>query len=643
MPILNLFKQRILFVIPLSVISVIVIIISFTKIHSLNDKKEQTFDKLNHLSSMISEINSLERDFFDYESINPSFYETSKSEVLDRSNLLFKELEYSLRDLNNRLLEREITQHINRLTQNIREHSNLYDSISFCIRHRGFKDYGLEGKMRKEIHFIENHSPFENLAGILMLRRHEKDYFLRKQSSYISKVEKQLNHLRQCVIDCKIDTIQKKIYTKSLDKYDYYFSEIVRYENIIGITRNSGLNAAITNHSKEIITTIDNIKTQIKTALNSRIYIISSLYTVSIIMLLSLLGLSFYSSRQLGVPMQKLTNSIRESVKNNFSPEHPIYYTQGNSEIARLSRDIQKMHEKIITYKQRLQRNHTEIQTQNQELHLQKNELDIALANIEEKNINLTSSINYAKRIQEAILPDKEKLDSIFKSHFVLYKPKDIVSGDYYWVTQKNQHKVIVAMDCTGHGVPGAFMTLLGGMLLNKYIKGDDNPQPKEILAKIDHNIRELLNQNKNGSHDGMDMAICVINDDTKKLLYAGAKMPLLYLCNNEILKIKATKRSVGGVIYMNTPEKEYEQHEIDLCSSSTLYLYSDGYQDQFGGMDNKKINRKKLEKTLETNSTLPLETQKLKLEKHLNEWMNPSKETAYEQTDDVMVIGVLV
>jgi serine phosphatase RsbU (regulator of sigma subunit) len=255
---------------------------------------------------------------------------------------------------------------------------------------------------------------------------------------------------------------------------------------------------------------------------------------------------------------------------------------------------------------------------------------------IQEINQDLTSSINYAKRIQEAILPFDERISRELPEYFILWKPRDIVSGDFYWFA--DSPLIITAVDCTGHGVPGALMSMLGSEALGHLVNEREIVEADAILNNLNQEIRRLLKQTETGNQDGMDMALCVIDKQQKQMQYAGAKNPLVYIQNNEMKVIKAENFPIGGFHKSSTGEEKYLKHLIDISIPTTFYLFSDGYQDQFGGEKGKKFMVTRFHQLLFDIHQLPMPEQKQILEKTIEDWMQIGKQ---RQIDDILVIGV--
>ena len=254
---------------------------------------------------------------------------------------------------------------------------------------------------------------------------------------------------------------------------------------------------------------------------------------------------------------------------------------------------------------------------------------------IEEQHKNITSSINYAQRIQEAMLPPSEQLKSLLTDSFVLFLPRDKVSGDFYWAkileTKNYDQFGLAAVDCTGHGVPGAFMSMIAMNALNSIV-GKGITSASEILSNLHHEIYTSLKQNKSGNKDGMDMALCTIDLRNKVLTYAGAKNPLLYIKDGEIHQIRGDKHPIGGG---KDAQVLFKEHQVKIEDGMTFYMYSDGYVDQFGGPDNMKFMSKKFKELLLRIAHLPMEEQCKRLEGEFEKWKGSQK-----QIDDVLVLG---
>lgn len=265
---------------------------------------------------------------------------------------------------------------------------------------------------------------------------------------------------------------------------------------------------------------------------------------------------------------------------------------------------------------------------------------------IEQKNKDITDSINYAKRIQHAILPENNKIAQALPGSFILFIPKDIVSGDFYWFSelqdQDSSYKIIAAIDCTGHGVPGAFMSMIGNDLLNQIVKEKRITAPSEILNNLHNGIRESLKQynDKAGVKDGMDISLCSINIEKKELQYAGAHNSLYFFKKeNEqfnFKELKADRYGIGGEV--RGAKRTFTNHCIKLETGDTVYLFTDGFHDQFGGSNNKKYTSRRFRELLHTIQNMKMNEQQHALKKSIDEWKGNEV-----QTDDILVLGIKI
>jgi serine phosphatase RsbU (regulator of sigma subunit) len=249
---------------------------------------------------------------------------------------------------------------------------------------------------------------------------------------------------------------------------------------------------------------------------------------------------------------------------------------------------------------------------------------------VEHKNKEITDSINYAKRIQEAILPSRADLASNLSNGFILYKPKDIVAGDFYWLEQVENSTYVAAADCTGHGVPGALVSVICSSALSKTLLEENKFETGLILDRTRELVIEKFSKSEENVQDGMDISLCRING--KELEWSGANNPLWVISDGELLEIKPNKQPIGKI---DNPAA-FTTHSLTLKANSMVYLFTDGYADQFGGEEGKKFKYKAFKELLIAISELTLNQQKEQLDAHFEAWKG-----AHEQVDDVCVIGI--
>ena len=272
----------------------------------------------------------------------------------------------------------------------------------------------------------------------------------------------------------------------------------------------------------------------------------------------------------------------------------------------------------------------------NEMITIQKQEVEIQKEIVELKSKEMLDSINYAKRIQEAILPPENIVKQFLPNSFVLYLPKDIFSGDFYWVEPWGDKILFAAVDCTGHGVPGALMSIVGYNLLGKAVNELGLSRPALILNSLSKGIGKTLRQTGTDSEvkDGMDIALCSLDHKTKMLEYAGAFNPLYIIREGKLIEIHSDKNPIGT--YMDGQLKNYTNQEIQLQEDDVVYVFTDGYADQFGGEKGKKFKYKSLQNLLLSIQDRSMEEQKSILIKNLNDWKGN-----LEQVDDILVMGI--
>jgi len=254
---------------------------------------------------------------------------------------------------------------------------------------------------------------------------------------------------------------------------------------------------------------------------------------------------------------------------------------------------------------------------------------------IEQQRLNITDSIHYASRIQKALMLPSEKLDKLMPSHFVLNKPKDIVSGDYYWVAHKNDRLIITVADCTGHGVPGAFMSILGINLLNEIVNNLENPGANDILNELREQVIKALGQTgqKDEAKEGMEMALCLVDFEHKMIQFSGAFRPMYLISEGELSVITGDRMPIG--IY-EAEKVSFSNKEVPFKEKDLIYLFTDGFVDQIGGLQRKTFKSVRFKKLLKEISHKPLDEQKSILREEHEIWR-----AGQEQIDDILILGV--
>ena len=339
---------------------------------------------------------------------------------------------------------------------------------------------------------------------------------------------------------------------------------------------------------------------------------------------------------EMGNALNELINSMHQTTKfaeetgaGNFNAAYTPLSKDDN-----LGHSLIKMRDNLAENERSLEQ---KVKERTEEVVRQKEEIEVKNGELEVLYKQVTDSILYAKRIQEAILPPDSYIKELVPNSFVLFKPKDIVSGDFYWFDKKEEMVYFSAVDCTGHGVPGAFMSLVGHNVLKDIVNNTKLKKPGEMLNKMREMVVKTLHADtdENRAKDGMDMTLCAINYATLELQYAAAYNPLYIIRNGELIEHPANKFPIGAFV---GERKDFDNRTVQLEKGDTIYLFSDGYADQFGGPKGKKFMVGNFRKLLLKVSEAPITEQKKILDESLMQWQD-----THEQVDDILLIGVKI
>jgi len=313
-------------------------------------------------------------------------------------------------------------------------------------------------------------------------------------------------------------------------------------------------------------------------------------------------------------------------------------YLYINLRLANLEKAKKELEEEVHKRTEEIRNQNEELETQKEEIAAQRDHAEEQRDHIETQNEEIQASIRYAHRIQTAALPPKNQLDLILKDYFVLNKPRDIVSGDFFWVAQNDSHYFFSVGDCTGHGVPGAFMSMLGLSALTDIVKSLQICKASTIMNLLRERIQESLHQvgeNEMASNDGMDISLCIYDPQTRKLQFSAAHNPLYIIRNGEVEIIPADKMEIGSYL---VEKREFTNHEIQCEPGDLLYLFSDGFPDQFGGPNGKKYKYLQFREFLVSIHNEPMVRQKWLLDEEIESWKG-----TFPQVDDIMVMGIRI
>lgn len=354
-----------------------------------------------------------------------------------------------------------------------------------------------------------------------------------------------------------------------------------------------------------------------------------SIFTITLLIVIYLIS---NKTKVITTPIKKLVENVNRITNGHLYERAEVI---GNNEITQLSKHFNRMISELeILYNELEQK----VRERTAEVMRQKEEIEVQRDKIAAQNKHITDSIRYAKRIQSAILPPDELVQKYLPDSFIFYSPKDIVSGDFYWLEKREEQVMFAAVDCTGHGVPGAFMSIVGNNQLNYAVNVKGARRPAEILDELNKGVASTLSHGneKTTIKDGMDIALCSVNFVDRKLQFAGAYNPLYLVRNKELIQIGADKFPVGAVD--EAKRKQFSNQEMDLLPGDMLYVFSDGFADQFGGPEGRKFMYKPFRELLIKISEKNTSEQRVLLENTLREWIG-----AGEQVDDILIIGVRI
>jgi serine phosphatase RsbU (regulator of sigma subunit) len=353
---------------------------------------------------------------------------------------------------------------------------------------------------------------------------------------------------------------------------------------------------------------------------------------------LALVVFIFLFQKLITIPLRQISGSLNEEDPGLLDPIRER--TDEFGKLCHLIIDFFQQRTFLKEANQILNQQKEEIMVQNELLFEQNEELETQKSEITFSNRQVTSSIVYAKRIQHGVLPDNEFISVLFPESFILFKPRDIISGDFYWISILRNYLFAAVADCTGHGVPGAFMSMLGLTFMNEIIRDRQIVQPNHILKELRKKVKAALHQTdmSSESKDGMDIGLVTIDMETSTLMFAGANRPLWFVNSRDsykLVEIKGDRMPVGVHI---KEKEEFTCHEFNISSGDIFYLFSDGFQDQINGITKEKFKVKRFRSSILSyiNERLPMQMQKETLEKNLSEWQGVAP-----QVDDILVMGI--
>lgn len=658
----------------LSFILVSLITATFTAYYFHNKEELILLDRsLHELEIVLLQSLKEQENYFNFETVNEAYYLSGSSRYLENYEDRLDQLKELIVKLSlSPQLKKSSRDQLGGIRNSLTEFEKYFKQIIQSIRIRGFRDFGLVGEMRVAAHRLEDESLIPK-EKILMLRRHEKDYIIRQSDLYLEKHSKLMNESFESLAKAKNTTSSEKELTIDiLSSYDSLFKRMARIDKLIGLKTNQGLKKILNEHINEILEKVSLLKVNIHEIQESQIRKLNySLLGSWIGYLLLSSWLCFKISGKFTRRISQLSRHINYFVNTNFTARLATDIKISEDEIGMLWRNFLKMENEIVEYlelfKDKVDEKTRELSDRNQLIELQKEELEKQKLESDAKNKDLLDGMKYGWRIQNALLPSKIRFKKDVEQGFVLFKPKDIVSGDVYFTHKINRRdgieNIFSVIDCTGHGVPGAFMSILAMNAINNAVVAIKHREPHYILQEANNFIYSSMKyylsdfNSYQNNKDGMDLLICKLKREQNQLSFAGAHRPL-YLVRNlkrdkglgidkvhyrflkeddQILyEILPVKKTVGTI----RPDKSklFVKHDIKVQKGDMLYLSSDGYADQFGGSADKKFMSKRLKKLLCSLYNLPVEAQKEHLEHKFEEWKGEN-----DQIDDVCLMGVRI
>ncbi|MEI6489806.1 MAG: SpoIIE family protein phosphatase [Bacteroidota bacterium] len=646
------------------------------------DKKNKIADQLHLLDNihlLTMEEYKLQQEFLLYETINPAFYKTGESEKIDEFNRVYSKILALLLVMKENETAKQLLDEkfVGSITIEQNNYFNIFNQVVEETKKKGFKDFGIEGEMRDYAHFLMEIKDLDQI-NILMLRRHEKDFIIRKEEQYVDQFKSKIEKLKSEIKNSARFSETDKIKLDSIvSGYERSFNKLVASEwALLGKKTGTGLKFQLSQQHNFIIAHIINQKENALIAEKKISFnlLIIAIVSISFIFLLAFL-LSYRLAVRLSRPIINLNNYVNRYVDSKFTVIPQLQARNSKDETSELSSNFIRMADEITSYikyfEEKVEERTVEINNQKIEILYQKSkitqqyeELTLKSEAVEnqqrllmEINKDIMDSIRYAQRIQKAIMPSKSVIKNIISPGFIYFQPRDIVSGDFYFIHSKGNKRFFAIGDATGHGVPGAFLSIIGIHALFKALNEFHLEQPSEILNKVNDLMEEIVSNDIDTIiSDGMDIAFCCYDTETKLLQYSGANIPLWIVRENtddnfeydnhndsnddlemptlerhKIIEIKANSQPIG-LYYKRIP---FLNHEMQMREGDMLYIFSDGYADQFGGPDGKKFKYKRLKNLLLNIQQYHCTQQKKEIKDAFLKWKGNGV-----QVDDICVLG---
>jgi len=600
----------------------------------------------------------LMNSFYLYESRNPAFFTNRNSKYLSEHHELNSRIRSSIGSLKGNRGIRKNSENIhllNTIEKDLKDFSDTFYQIVLLISNRGFQQFGLEGDIKKTAGALKSYPALHNEA--LRLAGYQETFLGSATLENYRLLLAETDTLEMLVGDRYSGQALTSL-AFTLELYKRKLTELKQLDDKIGVRFDTGLKKRTADLSAGIIENIQLLVSQAELQRDKTFREMQAgLALLFIVSGVTLLFVTYQVASRITYRVSAVTQSIAAFVQSGFSASHAFDFKESSDEVGVLIKNLRIMHaqlaelvknftirveeqtHELLQQKLEIEHKNLEIQSQVNELSLKSTLIEEHLESLKRKNKYIIDSINYARRIQEAMLPSGQLIYSRFPESFVLYMPKDIVSGDFYWMkalTHKGKEYTLLAVaDCTGHGVPGAFMSMLGIAFLNEIVLRKSIIEPHDILNNLRNYLVNCLNSGLNelDIDDGMDIAVCLIDHLQQQISFAGAKRPMYLIKNHEVVSVKGTNRSICKTGSVN---HSFTKHTIEFSQEDTLYLFTDGLTDQFGGPDDQKFQYKRLRETLLKVSDKKMVDQKLAILQTIQAWKGTRR-----QIDDITLIGL--
>ncbi|CAG5079505.1 SpoIIE family protein phosphatase [Parvicella tangerina] len=526
------------------------------------------------------------------------------------------------------------------ISNQLDELRTLFDQSKSLVLAKGFYDFGLVGDFRNTAHELEaSYTAVIGLDNLLMLRRHEKDYLLRSDEKYLAKF---VNKAADVVLNVQAQPISPVLKEQVIDHLHEYRRLFISYHLYDRqLAGENGLFQTFYDKSNNILSDLALIDQEF----DFYIHETDRFYTVVLVVTMGLLvGLTFFFivqlSRSLSSPIRKLNVGIRNFVESDFQSKSYLGSRRRTDEIGSLTNNFYRLQIEIADtfrkYREEAEIKHGKLVRQKERIEIQKFLLNEHREMLSETNKRIQESLNYAKRIQSNLLPELNSQLLQVAGFELWYKPKDVVSGDFYWCHQKDGCIYLALADCTGHGVPGAILSVLGISMLDAAVNQRDLDLPSEVLSFTNEEIIRILNKESSGDalFDSIDMTLLKLDPKRKELIVCSANTDYVIIAEGKVIRKKPSRCSVGSSHLYGYSGNYYEDDIYNYKDLEGIFLYSDGIVDQFSERTNKKFKWKRFADILASGGELSEMVNNMKME--VSRWKG-----SQEQTDDITFIGI--